>query len=303
MSTAKPLDPVQRYSLAEWEHIQQVLSRCGYCLLSVQEYSTPEQLSQQLLNWDILPSPYVFGQSPRHKLHPVVYTATEYPASEHIPLHHELSYAVQSPRYLALYCHHPATTGGQTPLLDGAAFLQNAPETMLRPFVDHGLLYHKCMPSQKGLGKTWMEHFETADQDVVEDVLLQNNATIHWHSDGALSIVMHRPAVRNHDVFNQMVWFAQPTLWHLSRLGSRGQFLQTRLPVDRLPIHVTYGDGTEISGATLMHLQQLMLQQSRFVHWRSGDLLIIDNWWVAHGRLPFTGERIHWAAMGSPPPS
>ena len=63
---------------------------------------------------------------------------------------------------------------------------------------------------------------------------------------------------------------------------------------------MTYGNGAEIAVDTLVQLQRLMQQQSKIVHWRRGDLLLIDNWWIAHGRYPYTGERSHWAAMGNP---
>ena len=300
MSTPRPNDSVHRYSLTEWENIQSILKQYGHCLVARKMYSHPQQLQQNLLHWNIRPSQYIFGQSPRHKLHSVVYTATEYPPTETIPLHHELSYTAQAPRYLALYCQRPAETGGETPLLDGGEFLEIAPRKLLQPFLEHGLIYHKCMPEQAGLGKTWVDHFETTDRAQVEYVLQQNNAVSHWHADGALSIKIHRPAVHVHPSTNRPVWFAQPTLWHLSRLGVRGQFLRARLPSDRLPVHVTYGDGTEIPTDTLVQLQRHMQRQSQIVHWQAGDLLLLDNWWIAHGRTPFTGERSHWAAMGCP---
>ena len=73
--------------------------------------------------------------------------------------------------------------------------------------------------------------------------------------------------------------------------------------VDQLLLEVVQRMLLEVVDQLLLQGVQLMLQQSHFVHWRSGDLLLVDNWWIAHGRLPFTGERIHWAAMGSPPSS
>ena len=303
MSLPKPLDSIERHHLdTPWEKVQQLLNQNGFCVLEKHTWIHPQYLQKKLLDWNIQPSHYVFGQSPRHKIESFVYTATEYPSSEHIPLHHELSYTAQAPRYLALYCHQPANTGGETPLLDGATFLTRTPERLLRPFLEHGLLYHKCMPEQTGLGKTWMDHFETTDRDLVDHLLHQNNARFHWHLDGSLSITIYRPAIQHHPMLKNSVWFAQPTLWHLSRLGERGQFLRDRLPVDRLPIHVTYGNGEEIPTSVLTQLQRSMTNQSQTIHWCAGDLLLLDNWWIAHGRLPFTGERIHWAAMGNPLP-
>src|SRR6202522_5795 len=68
---------------------------------------------------------YVDGNSPRTKLSSGVYTSTEYPKELFISLHNELSYAREWPTRMLWCCVQPASAGGETPIADGAAILQN----------------------------------------------------------------------------------------------------------------------------------------------------------------------------------
>ncbi|MEV5548310.1 TauD/TfdA family dioxygenase [Streptomyces sp. NPDC052309] len=47
----------------------------------------------------------------------------------------------------------------------------------------------------------------------------------------------------------------------------------------------------------IAHIQQTGLKLAVDVDWAAGDLLLIDNVLVAHGRRPFTGRRRVLVAM------
>jgi len=289
----------RHYESAEWARISYHLEQKGYILLGEHYSSSFEEFETLLTSWNINSSQYIFGQSPRKKLSSSIYTATEYPATEAIPLHQELSYSTHAPRYLFFYCRTPAQVGGETPLLDCSWLLNEAPSHLIQPFLDKGLRYHKNMPYRGGIGKTWPAHFETNDRLVVEQYLTKNNIQFQWNKDESLSTQHYQKATRTHPDLQQKVWFAQPSLWHISHLGERGTFLQQRFPTAKLPIHVTYGNGEEIPQQNIERLRSWKLENAVFFQWRSNDLLIIDNWRIAHGRTPFAGQRDHWVAMGS----
>ena len=65
-----------------------------------------------------------------------------------------------------------------------------------------------------------------------------------------------------------------------------------------LPIHATFGDGTPISASDLDEVREAYRRAIVIFPWQEGDLLLVDNMKVAHGRKPFSGPRRVVVAMG-----
>lgn len=57
---------------------------------------------------------YEFGSTPRSHLQGRIYTSTEYPAHQHIPLHNEQAYTIEWPLKIWFYCAQAAAEGGNT---------------------------------------------------------------------------------------------------------------------------------------------------------------------------------------------
>jgi hypothetical protein len=57
------------------------------------------------------------------------------------------------------------------------------------------------------------------------------------------------------------------------------------------PYHVTYGDGTEIDMADHQRVADGLAAATIAPGWQAGEVLLIDNVYTGHGRLPFTGHR------------
>jgi alpha-ketoglutarate-dependent taurine dioxygenase len=68
--------------------------------------------------------------------------------------------------------------------------------------------------------------------------------------------------------------------------------------VENLPYNTFYGDGSEIPDEVIAHLMTAYDSQTVKFGWQAGDLLLLDNMLVAHGRSRFTGERKILTAMG-----
>lgn len=294
---AELLDGLQRSAGLTWPG----LWSAGQRLWPGTPLRSPAQLEAALRALCVEPAPYTEGQSPRTRLHGNIYTSTEHPAAEAVPLHHELSYRAQPPAVVAFLCVQAAETGGETPLLDGAAFLERAPPALLAPFFKQDLLYVKRMHGGFGLGRSWQAHFETEDRAEVMAFIAADGAEAEWTAEGGLVLRQVRTAIRNHPYTGAPCWHNQATLWHPARLGARGERLRRALGPEGLPTDVRWASGQPIED-TLMHaiLEQEQHQATRRP-WAAGDLLLLDNHRVAHGRAPFTGDRLVLVGMGEAP--
>jgi alpha-ketoglutarate-dependent taurine dioxygenase len=242
---------------------------------------------------------YVHGNSPRTKVGSNLYTSTEYPAEFTISMHNELSYSHSWPARLLFYCQQVAQTGGATPVVDAAAWLASLDQEV-RDAYRGGVRYMQNMHGGRGFGKSWQDTFETGDRGAVEAFLTDAGASWEWKADGGLRVVQVRPSTTRHPVTGDEVWFNQSDQWHPAALDDEvGIALRDALPEDELPQSVTFADGTPIPAEYVTQVRDRGLALAVDVDWQEGDLLVIDNVLVAHGRRPFTGPRRVLVAMSA----
>ncbi|NER28043.1 MAG: TauD/TfdA family dioxygenase, partial [Symploca sp. SIO1C4] len=62
-------------------------------------------------------------------------------------------------------------------------------------------------------------------------------------------------------------------------------------------LDVTFEDGSSLSVWDVYHIVKSYWQNSELLSWQEGDILILDNYRMGHGRLPFTGKRRVYTAF------
>jgi hypothetical protein len=67
-----------------------------------------------------------------------------------------------------------------------------------------------------------------------------------------------------------------------------------------LPTNTYYGDGTPIEPDVLDELRGAYLAEKTVYPWQTGDVLVLDNMSVAHGRESYLGKRKILAGMADP---
>ena len=278
----------------------EMLCRHGGVLFRAFDVQTVAQFQQ--VSRAVIPElmPYIEGQSPRKKVADNVYTSTEFPAQYRITLHNELSYAKSAPRRIIFFCQTPPATGGETPILDCRALYAAMDPEIRSKFEALGVRYVKNMHGRdRGLGKSWSEHFETDDRATVEEYLRANDIQFEWTADGTLRTWSTRPGTLRHPVTGEMHWFNQANLWHITNVDERHRKqLLVRYGEEHLPTHALFGDGTPIPADMLDRVREAMWDNAVIFPWHEGDVLVLDNYLVAHGRMPFLPPRKILVAMG-----
>ncbi|GAB2727632.1 TauD/TfdA family dioxygenase [Kitasatospora kifunensis] len=240
---------------------------------------------------------YVHGNSPRTKVGSNVYTSTEYPQAYTISMHNEMSYAHTWPTRLTFYCAAAPTSQGATPVVDGALWLESLDDGVREAF-QGGVRYTQNLHGGDGLGKSWQDTFETQDRDEVDAFLKGAEASWTWGPDDNLMVSQVRPSTICHPKTGAEVWFNQSDQWHPASLGDEtAKALAQIMPAEELPQSVTFADGSPIPDAYVLHVRDRGLENAVDVDWYEGDLLLIDNVLVGHGRRPFTGPRRVLVAM------
>jgi alpha-ketoglutarate-dependent taurine dioxygenase len=265
----------------------------------------PEDLAQVVAAAGGRAMRYVGGDSPRRALVGDVYSSSEVPRSLPIPLHHEMSYLHQFPSQLWFHCVAPAQLGGETTIADARAVLRAIRPEVRREFEARGVQYHWSFrgPSRiaelvervQKVQKSWMEAFETSDRGQVEARLRKMGVSFRWLASGDLAVETVCPALRTHPTTGEPLWFNQAHLFRLSaRALGRMRAALARLlfpPRSGRGHHARYGDGGEISNASIEHLFDVLDAHTHAVKWQAGDLMWIDNLLCMHGRRPFGGRR------------
>lgn len=242
---------------------------------------------------------YTLGDSPRSRVSDGVFTSTDYPREYPINLHQEMSYSTVKPDLLAFFCRVPASSGGATPLGDFRKILEYLPAELIERFSTRRLRYRRTLHGGRGMGKSWMDTFNTSDRARVEQILFAVDASFAWRSDGSLRVEEVVPGVTSHPVTGETVWFNQAEQWHASSMDPEVLEVMSELsPVQDFPHYVEFENGDPLELSDIQLIRDAQDAVTRRFTWERGDVLFVDNYLVAHGRDPYDGDRSVMVSLG-----
>lgn len=329
-----PSGPRDAAWLAGWlrnhqARIEADLTEHGALLLRGFDVRTPQQfedvaraVASELKN-DYL------GTSPRDALSPYTFSASELPPYYPIPAHCEMSFTKHPPRRLFFCCLVPnAAPGGETPLVDFRGVWRDLDPEVRARFEARGVRNIRNYVGPEGGSrfdlwklKRWDEMFRTTDRAEVEKKCVENGFEPTWKSEGRLALINTQPAMKRHPKSGVPVWFNHTQVFHLdaaaseyrrvaARIGKRryralGAFAELAVGLKRRfvaaedqAMHCTFGDGSPISTADVEAVYDAIWRNMVAFSWQRGDVTVIDNDAVAHGRMPYAGPRriaVAWA--------
>jgi amino acid adenylation domain-containing protein len=240
---------------------------------------------------------YMEGATPRTEIGQQVYTSTEYPPDQSIAFHNELTYVTTWPKLIWFHCIQPAERGGETPIADVRGVYQRIDPSIRKRFEDKGWMLVRNF--RDALSLPWQTSFHTTEKSEVEAYCRRARIEVEWKPNGGLCTRQVRPAITIHPQTHEPVWFNHVAFWHVSSLDQQvREAMLSMFTENDMPYHTYYGDGTPIEDSVVAEIRAAYEMERVEFPWQRGDILMLDNVLVAHGRNPFEGKRRVIVAMG-----
>lgn len=251
-----------------------------------------------------MPHGYTGGASPRSAIEGRVFEATRAPAEAKLMFHQEMAYLPNYPSKLAFFCNVPATTGGATLIADVRRFDEAVDPKFRAQIKQRGVRYTRNFRSPDwssgdvGLDtfhRPWTEAFGTTDKGKVEADCRAMGLECEWAANDSCSVIYTAAGFVTHPRTGREVWFnhiPSQTPNVTNRGSDRGAMYDKHYgPGVPRPYHTTYGDGTDFDPEDVMALYPILDRLEVDYAYEQGDLMLLDNFYVFHGRSAYTGPR------------
>lgn len=269
------------------------------------------------------------GSSPRFALSKsgYVFSASELPDFYPLPAHNEMSFTANPPSRLFFSCTVPPARDGETPLADFRAVYRDLDPALRERWTRKRL---RIIRNYSGPGETkkdflelkkWPDMFNTRDRAVVERTCAREGFKAVWKQNDGLALISEHVPVRKHPVTGEPVWFNhihnfhldaghleyfrvlrhRPTLRHLrywALARALSAWKHATVKAEDQAMHATFADGSEIPASDVAQVIAAIWKNLVITPWHKGDIVVIDNAAVGHGRLPYEGPRevvVSWA--------
>jgi hypothetical protein len=288
--TQKDLDRAFGWLKVNTDSFAAQLSAHGAILIRGLNIKTDEEFDRfiQLFGWHNFTYAESLSNAVRRNRTERVFTANEAPSEVSIFLHHEMAQTPVSPSKLFFYCEQAASKGGATPICRSDILLERM-RLKIPKFIDQcvkkGVRYSQTMPLQddfsSGQGRSWKDTLSAQNQLEAEEKLTKLGYIWSWREDLSLSVTSPTlPAVHTledgRDVFfNQLI--AAFRGWKDLR--------------DSAKKSIQFGDYSTIDSEDMAVAIELAEELTFDIVWQTGDVVLLDNYLVMHGRRPFQGVR------------
>jgi amino acid adenylation domain-containing protein len=286
------------WAKANRESIEINLRQYGGILFRGFEIASQDKFEQFLQAISLRLMQYTEGATPRTQVGDRIYTSTEYPPDQTIALHNELTYVTTWPMKILFCCLQTAEKRGETPIADVRRVLQRINPQVKQRFIEKGWMLVRNFGA--GLSLPWQTSFHTTEKAEVEAYCRRARIDWEWKGESNLRTRQTRSAVVQHPHTGEMVWFNHVAFWHVSSLELKvREAMRAMFKEDELPYNTYYGDGSPIEDSVVEEIREAYNEETIAFGWQRGDVLLLDNMLVAHGRNSYLGPRRILAAMGN----
>lgn len=238
-----------------------------------------------------------YGDLPREGVSKKVYGSTPYPEDKAILFHNESSHLHRWPQKIFFLCLKAAESGGETPIVDCRKVYQMLNPQLREKLEEKQLMYVRNYVED--LDVSWQDFFHTNNKSEVESYCKNAGMEFEWLENNGLKTAKLRPAITTHPKTGEKIFFNQIQLHHISYLDAAvRESLLSEFGEKSLPRNVYYGDGSPIEDSVIEEIGAIYEKATISFPWQAGNMIMLDNMLIAHGRNPYVGERKIVVAMG-----
>jgi len=239
-----------------------------------------------------------------------IYEAVNKPsrAKFFVGMHAESTYK-RTNRLGAFVCFKPADTGGEFLLLDGHKMLRDMDPEVLSRLYERGVRFSNAelpffdflrkLPEPLAGLKEPLKGVFKGIAEVAVGAKIDMELELRWDEndeDGLrlLAFSPKQPPINRHPTTGEPSWFCNVHS-HSRYLRDRrdGKLVESSGASKLNVTNMFYGDLGEISAEDLLHIDEVTMQNLIKVPMQQGDVVLVDNYQVMHGRDVFTGECLH----------
>ena len=201
------------------------------------------------------------------------------------------------PKRLAFFARRIARQSGETTIGDMRDLLQDlAPATVYKLRTHKVRMATNYGPRSEGLQSSyahmdlrgWNQAFFTEDPQEVERLCAQKGLQPLWNADGSLTLLTQLEPFVTHPVTGQELYRSGI---HMRPQSENEELTRSIRARQQYPTGATLGNGEPLSPEELQHIDAACAARTVHWSWQAGDVMVVDNLQVWHGRNPYEGER------------
>jgi alpha-ketoglutarate-dependent taurine dioxygenase len=226
-----------------------------------------------------------------------VFNPVRYAPEQVLLWHNENSFNVRWPEIISFGCVRPAERGGESLLVDSRTMLRQLNPDIVAEFKARGVQYVRRMGN--GLGRHWRDILAARTKAEAEQRCRAQDCAFRWLSGDVLETTAVRQATVVHPITGEESWFNQVQHWHQRCLTAEDrEAMLAMLGEKGMPRDCRFGDCGRIPDDVVDHILKTYAANEVAIACRAGDVLILDNVAMAHGRSHYVGKRELLVAMG-----
>lgn len=246
-----------------------------------------------------------FGPLDRESIggNPTLLSTTGHTQGFPIDLHGEMYYMKRRPEVLWFFCENAPAKAGETTLCDGLELLRQLPLETQKFLSTHSIHYIRRLADGE-----WQTSFQTQDPDELRRICNENGMRLRMLPEGGgietefvSSALSTSPTARAQAFINNLVLIhrteaAFETGWVKENLSD--------LKAQKCPMVVRLEDGSRFPDAMIDEIRQISKRLMLAHSWQKGDIMMIDNTRILHGRKESVGKDraiyVRMAEAGAP---
>ena len=188
-----------------------------------------------------------------------------------LALHSDRSYTKSQPPLMWFYCVNPAEEKGETLLCDGVKLFQELNEETRQFFKNNKINYIRNYADGE-----WQLWANTESMDDVKQYCKDNDLILTINDDNSITTQSIKSAVvkprwTDQDAFVNSILLV---LWQEEAVGTKRSIVRME-------------DGSEIPPEMLKEVRDVSDRLTRAVKWKPGQIVMVDNTRMLHGRNSF----------------